>query len=146
MKGKVTSLNISKEKGTVKLPVESVEINELGIVGDAHSGNWHRQVSLLDLDSVKNFSEKGGIEINPGDFAENILTTGVKLKALVVGDLIKMSDVVLEVTQIGKECHGNNCSIYQAVGSCIMPKEGIFTKVVERGKICIGDQVEIFKK
>lgn len=145
MSGKVVSLNISKKKGIVKQPVESVEINELGIVGDAHSGNWHRQVSLLDSDSVDNFSEKSGIGIMPGDFAENILTSGVDLKSVTIGDRIKLNDVILEVTQIGKECHGTNCSIYKVVGSCIMPKEGVFTKVIETGTITVGDKIEVLK-
>jgi molybdenum cofactor synthesis domain-containing protein len=146
---RVYSVNISSEKGTVKVPVEEAIIEVgVGIVSDAHSGAWHRQISLLDNESIKFMQEQGkekGINIKVGDFAENITTEGIDLTKLEIGDILKISDVVLEVTQIGKECH-EGCEIMKKVGSCIMPRKGIFTQVVEGGKIKKGDNIEVVKK
>ena len=141
---KVISLNISEKKGVKKTPVNSVEVKvEHGIVGDAHSGNWHRQISLLANESIDNMRVKLK-ELKSGDFAENITTEGIELKTLKVGTQMKIGNTLHEVTQIGKECH-SKCQIFHAVGDCVMPKEGIFTKVLEGGKINVGDEITLLE-
>lgn len=148
--GKILSINISKEKGTIKKPIDSAEllINH-GIVGDAHAKNWHRQISLLADESIETMREQ--LEDNtfnilkPGVFAENILTTGIELKTLPIGTQLKIGETIHEVTQIGKECH-QGCEIRQIVGDCVMPREGIFTKVIRSGKIFVDDSIEIISK
>jgi cyclic pyranopterin phosphate synthase len=155
MKGKIASINISIQKGGKKKPVKEACINELGIEGDGHSGEWHRQVSFLSYESIESFNQKGSITTSPGDFAENITTRGIDLTGLKVGDILVITDenskassskkVILEVTQIGKECI-TPCRIYYQVGSCIMPKEGLFCKVMKTGKIKVGDSIKIEKK
>ncbi|OQX20866.1 MAG: MOSC domain-containing protein [Candidatus Altiarchaeales archaeon A3] len=138
----VISVNISKEKGTKKQPVEFVGVIEnFGIKGDSHAGNWHRQVSLLAIESIEK-AQKWGLDVSSGDFAENITTEGINLPALPIGTKIKINDVVLEVTQIGKTCH-DKCDIFKKVGKCIMPTEGIFTKVLKGGIIKKGDKISI---
>jgi len=140
--GKVVSVNISKEKGTKKQPVEFADVIEnFGIKGDSHAGKWHRQVSLLGIESIEK-AKKWGLNINPGDFAENITTEGINLRLLPIGTKIKINTVVLEVTQIGKECH-TGCEIFKKVGKCIMPTEGIFTKVLKGGIVKKGDEISI---
>lgn len=141
MNGKVVSINISDKKGMRKKPVtESEIITNLGIKGDAHaSDKWHRQISLLALESIKKMQEKG-LNVKPGDFAENITTEGIDLVALPVGTRMKIGDVEAEVSQIGKECH-TRCAIYYLAGDCVMPKEGIFVKVLKGGKIREGDEI-----
>jgi len=140
--GKVVSVNISKEKGTKKQPVEFVDVIEnFGIKGDSHAGKWHRQVSLLGIESIEK-AKKWGLNINPGDFAENITTEGINLRLLPIGTKIKINTVVLEVTQIGKECH-TGCEIFKKVGKCIMPTEGIFTRVLRGGIVKKGDEILI---
>ena len=130
----VLSINISEKKGEQKKPVEKVRlIRGFGIEGDAHGGNWHRQVSLLVDEDIETMRGKG-IEIKYGDFAENITTRGVPLSTLPIGTRIYIGKAILEVTQIGKECH-TGCAIYQAVGDCVMPRKGIFTKVVCDGVV-----------
>ncbi|MDI6800947.1 MAG: MOSC domain-containing protein [Thermodesulfovibrionales bacterium] len=144
MTGKVVSINISEKKGMRKKPVEEVNIIEnTGIEGDAHaSDKWHRQVSLLALESVKKMQDMG-LNVKPGDFAENITTEGLDLPALPVGTRMKIGrDVIGEVSQIGKECH-TRCAIYHQAGDCVMPKEGIFIKVLKGGKIKVGDEVSV---
>lgn len=137
---KILSLNLSTKKGTRKIPVESCEVVEnSGIKGDAHSGSWHRQVSMLSMESIEK-ARSWGLNVNPGDFAENITTEGIDLLSLPVGSKIKVGEVLLEVTQIGKGCH-DKCEIYKQVGKCIMPKEGIFTKVLKGGIIKKGDKI-----
>lgn len=145
MKFKVESVNISKKKGVEKHSVDKVEcISGHGIKGDAHAGNWHRQVSFLANEAVKKMKEKirtkgENLELKPGIFAENILTSGIDWSKVNVGGRIFINkNVVLEVTQIGKECH-TGCVIYKLVGDCIMPKQGIFTKVINGGIIRAGD-------
>jgi|WetSurMetagenome_2_1015567.scaffolds.fasta_scaffold530946_2 MOSC domain-containing protein YiiM len=155
MRGKIASINTSVLKGGKKKPVQEAFINESGIAGDAHSGDWHRQVSFLSCESIESFNHKGSINTNPGDFGENITTHGIDLPGLKVGDVLNIMDenpeagdsnkVVLEVTQIGKECTAP-CSIYYQVGSCIMPKEGLFCKVLKTGKIMVGNSIEVEKK
>ena len=144
MAGKIVSINISDKKGMRKKPVDEAVINEnSGIEGDAHaSSQWHRQVSLLALESIKKMQAMG-LDVKPGDFAENITTEDIDLVSLPIGTKMNIgSEVVGEVSQIGKECH-TRCAIYYQAGDCVMPKEGIFIKVLKGGKIKTGDPVEI---
>lgn len=139
---KVLSVCISENKGERKKPVAEVELRENhGIVGDAHAGDWHRQVSLLARESIDKMRAMG-LDVDNGDFAENITTEGIDLPGLPVGTRIRAGEVELEVTQIGKECH-TRCAIYHQAGDCVMPKEGIFAKVVTGGMVRPGDSVEI---
>lgn len=130
----VKSLNISENKGTKKTPVPEIELNERGLIGDSHAGAWHRQVSLLGMESYKRFVDTAGRMLDPGDFAENITTEGVELKDAKILDRLVSDTVELEVTQIGKKCHFG-CEIIKDAGSCIMPKEGIFCRVIRGGKL-----------
>jgi len=144
MTGKVVSLNISDKKGVRKKPVAEVLVKaDYGIEGDAHaSSEWHRQVSLLALESVKKMRDMG-LDVNPGDFAENITTEGLDLVSLPLGTKINIGGAVVgEVSQIGKVCH-TRCAIYYQAGDCVMPKEGIFIKVIKGGMIRVGDSVEV---
>lgn len=136
---KVVSVNISEKKGVVKNPVTEIEVNDLGIVGDAHAGSWHRQVSILSRESVSAFEKEAGRTLHYGEFAENLTTEGLDLATLAVRDRLNIGDVLLEVSQIGKKCHGSNCSIFREVGKCVMPKEGIFCRVIKGGTIKAGD-------
>jgi len=136
---KIESVNISEQKGTIKKPVDCIEISLNGIEQDAHAGNWHRQVSVMTVDSLQNFTKRTGHQINPGEFAENLLISGLDLNKVAVLDRFQIGEVELEVTQIGKKCHGGGCAIFQAVGECAMPKEGIFTRVIKTGSIKAGD-------
>lgn len=143
---KVVSVNISEKKGTVKVPVESISMNEYGVAGDAHSGKWHRQVSLLGTESFRKFEKQAGRMLSYGEFAENITTEGIILHETHPLDRFEIGDVLLEVTQIGKKCHGDGCAIYREVGNCVMPKEGIFARVLKPGTIKAGDAVKYFPK
>jgi MOSC domain-containing protein YiiM len=137
---KVLAVCISENKGERKKPVESVELRENhGIVGDGHAGDWHRQVSLLAQESIDKMRAMG-LDVNAGDFAENITTTGIDLVSLPIGSRLQVGETLLEVTQIGKECH-TRCAIYYQAGDCVMPKEGIFAKVITGGVIKPGDDV-----
>ena len=138
----ILSIAISKKKGTRKTPVEEVMLRENhGIEEDAHAGPWHRQVSFLASESISE-AKKRGFDVNFGDFAENFATCGIDWKAVTVGTQLRLGDKVLvEITQIGKECH-NKCAIYYQAGDCIMPKEGIFARVVRGGKIRRGDAIK----
>jgi len=138
---KVLSVNISEEKGTIKHPVDFIELDELGVKNDAHAGHWHRQVSLLARESVDKFSASAGRQIRFGEFAENITTDGIILHETHPFDRFQIGEAELEVTQIGKKCHGDNCAIYREVGNCVMPKEGIFCRVIHPGKIQSGDKI-----
>lgn len=142
MKIKVLSVNTSQKKGTVKKPVDNIQLSEIGVVGDAHSGKWHRQVSLLATESIAKFSEEAGRSIKYGEFAENITTEGLLLYECRPLDRFRNEETELEVTQIGKKCHGDNCSIFREVGNCVMPKEGIFARVIRGGNLKSGDQFE----
>ncbi len=138
-----TVLNVctSETKGVQKTPVEVVEIVEgYGVEGDAHGGDWHRQVSLLANESAQLMRDKGA-KVGPGDFGENILTEGIELTALPVGTKLIIGEVELEVTQIGKECH-TRCPIYYAAGTCVMPTDGIFCKVVKGGSLRPGARID----
>ena len=137
----VKSLNISERKGTKKTPVPEIELNEYGLVGDSHAGSWHRQVSLLGTESYARFVDTVGRMLDPGDFAENLTTEGVELMDAKILDRFVSDTLELEVTQIGKKCHFG-CEIMKEAGSCIMPKEGIFCRVVKGGVLKPGDQFE----
>jgi len=139
MELKILSVNTSKEKGTIKEPVEEITLNHHGIMEDAHSGPWHRQVSLLGKESVERFSRQAGRPIAPGEFAENITTEGVELVKTSPLDRFSGENVELEVTQIGKSCHGSACAIFREVGNCVMPTEGIFARVIRQGSLKPGD-------
>jgi len=144
MSGKVVSVNISSKKGVRKKPVEEILLKaDYGIEGDAHaSSEWHRQVSLLALESIKKMQEMG-LDVKPGDFAENITTEGLDLVSLPLGTELHIgSGVIGEVSQIGKECH-TRCAIYYQAGDCVMPKEGIFIKVLRGGHVRAGDRVMV---
>jgi len=150
MKGELFSLNISQKKGTIKLPVPSASFREdFGIEGDVHAGLLDkRQVSLLSWESIqkKNFCRKKESEqLKPGDFAENITTRGLDLSAVKVGDLFRIGRVTLEISQIGKKCH-LHCEIYKKIGDCITPREGIFARVIQGGKVWVGDPIELIPK
>ena len=138
----IRSINISREKGTIKKPVESSEITKEGLKGDAHSGAWHRQVSMMSAESIRNFNEKEGRNIEFGEFAENITIEGMDLTGVDIFDRFRGENFELEVTQIGKKCHGDGCAIYNEVGKCAMPKEGIFCRVLRTGNIQQGDKIE----
>ncbi len=138
----VVATCISENKGERKKPVESVELRlEHGIVGDAHAGDWHRQVSLLASESIAKMRALG-LDVDSGDFAENITTVGIDLVSLPVGTRLQIGPALLEVTQIGKECH-NRCAIYYQAGDCVMPKEGIFARVITGGVVKPGDDIEM---
>ena len=138
----VLAVCISEKRGTKKkqVPFIDAKINH-GIIGDAHAGNWHRQISLLAQESVDKMLNLG-IELSAGDFAENIVTKGITLKTLPVGTKLLVGETILEVTQIGKECH-NDCEIKRLVGKCVMPTEGIFAKVIKEGRIQNNDLIEV---
>ncbi len=137
--GKVLAICTSKNKGTLKKEItEANFIEEFGIEGDAHAGKWHRQVSLLAFEKIDEFRKKGG-NVDFGAFGENLVIEGIELDKLPIGQMLTVGDVLLEVTQIGKKCH-DKCAIYYQVGECIMPKNGIFTRVLEGGKVRVGDQ------
>ena len=138
----VIAVCISEKKGTVKHPVPHIDVRvHHGIVGDAHAGNWHRQISLLADESVDTMRALG-LTLSPGAFAENILTRGIELKTLPIGTRLRVGEALLEVTQIGKECH-NDCEIKKTTGKCVMPTEGIFAVVVEEGRIQSGDTITV---
>jgi len=142
-RGKVVSVNISPEKGTRKTNViQSCLLPEFGLKEDAHAGKWHRQVSLLAMESISKMVRLG-LKVGPGDFAENITTQGLDLLKLPVGTKFRIGGIsLLEVTQIGKVCH-TRCAIYYQAGDCVMPKEGIFAKVLEGGEIRVGDEIHV---
>lgn len=143
---KVVSVNISEKKGTIKKPVSSIELFEKGVRKDAHSGSWHRQVSLLGTESFEKFEKLAGRQLHWGEFAENITTEGLILYDCRPFDRIRVGEVLLEVTQIGKTCHGDSCAIFREVGSCVMPKEGIFCRVINGGTVKPGDTFEYLPK
>ena len=142
-RGKVLAVNTSKEKGTRKSNVgQSCLLPEFGLKDDAHGGKWHRQVSLLAMESIQKMTLLG-LKVGPGDFAENITTQGLILIELPVGTKFTIGQsALLEVTQIGKVCH-TRCAIYYQAGDCVMPKEGIFAKVLEGGEIKVGDEIHV---
>ncbi len=143
---KILSVNISEKKGVIKHPVKEIVLNSNGIVGDAHAGDWHRQVSLLGIESIEKFEKLANRKINYGEFAENITTKGIELYKTKPFDRFKIGDIELEVTQIGKKCHGDSCAIFREIGNCVMPKEGIFCRVIKSGKIVPGNIMFYYPK
>ncbi|MDR1308657.1 MAG: MOSC domain-containing protein [Deltaproteobacteria bacterium] len=140
--GRIVAVCLSEGKGTPKAPVaEGLLMADHGLEGDAHAGRWHRQVSLLDHGQVLDFNRRGA-GVGHGDFGENILVSGLDLKAIPVGSRLRIGGAILEVTQIGKECH-SHCQIFARVGDCIMPREGIFAKVLSGGPVRAGDAIEV---
>lgn len=138
----VVAISISERKGIAKTNVPSaLLVPNWGIQGDAHAGNWHRQVSLLAIESIEKMRAKG-LDVSPGAFAENITTEFIDIPHLHVGDRVRIAETELEITQIGKECH-SRCAIFKAAGDCVMPREGIFGRVVIGGPICVGDPVRV---
>jgi MOSC domain-containing protein YiiM len=142
---KIVSIAVSKKKGTPKTPVEEAFLSrDHGLEGDAHAGPWHRQVSLLASESIEQANAQG-LDVGFGDFAENIATVGVDWKTLPIGTRARLGEqVMIEITQIGKECH-NRCAIYYKAGDCIMPREGVFARVLAEGRIKCGDTVKIIE-
>ena len=139
----VISVNISEKKGEQKHPVREIQLKlRHGIVGDAHAGDWHRQISLLAEESIDSMRAACPVPLGSGMFAENINTRGIDLKSLPVGTRLRMGETELEVTQIGKECH-SDCAIKRAAGKCVMPTEGIFAVVVKEGIVRAGDEIEV---
>ena len=140
---KIVSIAISTKKGTRKKPVATAQLAENhGIEGDAHAGTWHRQVSLLAMEDIHSMQAKG-LDVDFGDFAENVATSGIDLPNLPIGSRLKLGNTaVLEITQIGKECH-NKCAIYYQAGDCVMPRRGIFARVIIGGKISCDDDIQI---
>lgn len=143
--GTVIAVCTSDRKGLQKHDVNTAHFStEWGIDGDAHAGNWHRQVSLLSADKIEAFNKRGA-NVIPGAFGENLVVEGFDFRALPVGTLLRCGDVLLEMTQIGKECH-SHCEIYKKMGECIMPREGVFARVIEPGSISVGDEMSIEKR
>ena len=145
---KVLSVNVSEKKGTSKIQKSFIELNASGVAGDAHAGNWHRQVSLLGKESIEKHNQTSVREVNFGEFAENITTEGYPLYQMKFLDRLICSEsgLELEVTQIGKKCHGNQCHIFKEAGDCVMPKEGIFCRVVKGAILKPGDVLEYHPK
>ena len=140
--GTVIAVCTSPAKGTQKKNVgEGIFIEDFGIKGDAHAGKWHRQVSLLSHDKIDAFRARGA-EVQDGAFGENLVVEGIDFRVLPVGTRLYCSDVILEMTQIGKECH-HGCEIFQKMGDCIMPREGVFARVIRGGTICAGDEMRV---
>lgn len=140
----VTSVNISEKKGTRKHEVAELHVlKRHGIEGDAHAGDWHRQISMLAEESVDKMRALGLTSLTAGAFAENINTEGIDLKILPIGTKLKVGTALLEVTQIGKQCHNDGCAIQKATGQCVMPTEGIFVIVIEEGTIKKGDKITV---
>jgi TatD DNase family protein len=140
--GKIMAVNISEKKGTQKINVHTAKVLEdFGIEKDAHAGKWHRQVSLLSYEKIEEFKAKGA-PVEDGAFGENLIVQGIDLKHLPIGTHLRCNEVVLEVTQIGKQCH-SGCEIYKIMGDCIMPREGIFTKVLHGGVLAEGDEITV---
>ena len=140
---KIVSIAVSRKKGTQKTPVEEAYLSkDHGLEGDAHAGPWHRQVSLLASESIEE-ARRRGLDVGFGGFAENIATTGIDWKKLPIGTRVRLGEkVIIEITQIGKECL-NRCAIYYKAGDCIMPREGVFARVLTEGPIKCGDSIEI---
>ncbi|NNG46988.1 MAG: MOSC domain-containing protein [Deltaproteobacteria bacterium] len=142
MRAVVVAVSISEDKGQKKTPVESVDLKKNhGIVGDAHAGEWHRQVSLLAVESIEKM-QRMGLAVDAGDFAENVTTRGIDLPSLPLGARLSLGEALIEVTQIGKECH-DRCAIYKMAGDCVMPREGIFAKVTRGGTVRPGDALVV---
>lgn len=142
--GKVVAVCISDRKGVPKKPIDQGRLRvDWGLEGDAHAADWHRQVSLLAIESIDKMRAKG-LNVHPGSFAENITTEGIVLYTLPIGTRMRLGSALVEVTQIGKECH-THCAVYQAAGDCVMPREGIFVKVLQPGVAQAGDAIQVLE-
>ena len=142
MTGKIVAISVSEKKGIPKCGIGTAKlVRNWGIEGDAHAGWWHRQVSLLALESIEKMRRRG-LDVGPGDFAENLTTENIDLVSLHIGDRIEIADAELEITQIGKECH-HRCAIFYQAGDCVMPREGIFAKVIKGGPVREGDNIKL---
>ena len=141
--GQLAAVNVSDRKGAIKTTVPRAIIDMSGLVGDAHAGPWHRQVSLLSQESIDRFGRTAGRTFLPGEFAENLTTLGLDLGDVSLLDRFRIGPVELEVTQIGKRCHGDGCAVFQAVGRCVMPKEGIFARVINGGVVRPADRIAV---
>jgi MOSC domain-containing protein YiiM len=142
----IKSVNISEKKGTVKQAVKEIILTSEGIFNDAHAHLKNRQVSLLGVESIRKFERETKRSIQYGEFAENITTEGLKLNECRILDRFKNEHIELELTQIGKKCHGDNCAIFKEVGNCVMPKEGIFCRIIKGGRACAGDSLYYLPK
>lgn len=143
--GNVLAVCVSTEKGTQKQNVgTAVFVEDWGIEGDAHAGKWHRQVSLLSHEKIEAFRARGA-QVEDGAFGENLVVSGIDFRSLPLGTKFQCNDVVLELTQIGKECH-HGCQIFQKMGECIMPREGVFTRVLHGGTISVGDTLTVWEE
>ena len=143
MSGKVVSVNISEKKGTPKTKVNpGILIEDYGLQGDAHAGKWHRQISLLAAESIEKAKNGPANGLCHGVFAENITTEGIVLYTLPVGTRLQIGECVLEISQIGKECH-TGCAVSKLVGQCVMPREGVFARVIKGGRVYIGDPITV---
>jgi MOSC domain-containing protein YiiM len=144
-KGRIKAISISKQRGTQKSNVPEAELQtNFGIVGDAHAGEWDRQVSLLDIEHIEKMNTRG-LDLSPGDFAENVTTEGIDMGTLTVGNRLKLGvEAELEITRFGKACHGR-CQIFERIGDCVMPREGVFAKVIRGGSIHVGDIIEVIE-
>lgn len=145
VEGRIVAVSVSLKKGIKKTNIRSGQLIEnYGLENDAHAGDWHRQVSILATESIDQIRDKG-LDVKPGDFAENVTTKGVRLWDFPVGTLMKLgAEALVEVTQIGKECH-SRCAIFHQVGDCVMPREGIFARVIKRGEVKPGDVVQVIE-
>jgi len=143
MRGIIVAVCASRRKGVRKRNVEEAEFEaDWSLVGDAHAGHWHRQVSLLAVESIEKMRQKG-LNVGPGSFAENLTTRGLDLLSLPIGSRVRVGEeVVLEITQHGKVCH-NRCAIYEMAGDCVIPREGVFARVIRGGRVKVGDSVEV---
>ncbi len=143
--GNVLAVCISKQKGTQKIDVGQAEVlTDCGLKGDAHAGNWHRQVSLLSFEKIEEFRKRGA-KVELGAFGENLVISGYDFKTLPIGSRFQCNDVILELTQIGKTCH-HGCVIFQTMGDCIMPREGVFCRVIRGGTIARGDTFQLLQE
>ena len=141
--GRIVAICTSVKKGTKKEEVKEIElVEDFGLKGDAHGGKWHRQVSLLAKEEIDSFNKKGG-KVVYGDFGENLVTEGIDLASLSVGDKVIIGETLIEITQLGKKCH-DKCEIFYSVGECIMPTKGIFGKVLKGGDISLGEKIELY--
>lgn len=141
--GRIVAICTSMKKGTRKEEVKEIElVEDFGLKGDAHGGKWHRQVSFLAKEEIDSFNKKGG-KVVYGDFGENLVTEGIDLASLSVGDKVIIGDALIEITQLGKKCH-DKCEIFYSVGECIMPTKGIFGKVLKGGDISLGEKIELY--
>lgn len=142
---KIKAISISKDRGTPKSNIAAAHVKAgFGIEGDAHGGDWHRQVSLLAVESIAKMKARGAA-VKPGDFAENITTEGIDLQSFSIGSKLRLgSDCEVEITQFGKECH-DRCAIFEQIGDCVMPREGVFAKVIRSGEIKPGDIIEVLQ-